>query len=107
MLRFVTMRPITRLAYPLVRYYCNSGIPYKTEATHAGVNLAETTPSYRMDQTNLLTDTSVVHSVFNEKKMRGQLQMLGNGKVDLQKDEKTGIARIMISNPTKANAMSG
>ena len=108
------MRPIARLVYPLARSYCSrgssssgSGIPYKTEATHSGVNLTETTPSYRMDQTNLLTDTSVVHSVFSEKKIRGQLQMLGSGKVDLQKNEETGIARVVISNPANANAMSG
>ncbi|XP_071486693.1 ethylmalonyl-CoA decarboxylase-like [Diadema antillarum] len=103
------MRHILRLALPLARrsYSSSSNIPYKTEATHSGVNLAETTPSHRMDQTMVLTDTSVPHLVFNEKRIRLRLQELEGGSVDLVKDNETGIARVVINNPSKGNAMTG
>ncbi|XP_041483913.1 ethylmalonyl-CoA decarboxylase-like [Lytechinus variegatus] len=101
------MRSLVRLSFPLVRHYCNRGIPYKTEATHSGVNLTETTPSYRMDQSIALTDTSTKHSVFNEQRVRVQLAQLGDGSVDLVKDDETGVARIVLNNPSKGNALSG
>lgn len=46
-------------------------------------------------------------TVFNEQQVRDDLNKLAGGKVELDKDEETGIATVTLCNPQKANAITG
>lgn len=81
---------------------------YQTDFSHASVVLGETTASMAVDQKlQSMNADYAPHNFVNNRMERTSLIDAKGGKVELHRDFESGVAQIMLSNPEKANAISG
>ncbi len=96
------MRSFVALMGPARRH-----IHHQTDSS--GIQLSETANSHYMDQRRNTAHANefVPIEVFNERLERLNLKELNGGNLYLDKDQDSGIATITISNPSRANAITG
>ncbi|PIK52875.1 putative ethylmalonyl-CoA decarboxylase [Apostichopus japonicus] len=81
---------------------------YQTDFSHASVVLGETTASMAVDQKHQSMNANYApHNYVNNRMERTSLKDASGGKVELHRNFETGVAEITLSNPEKANALSG